>query len=145
MQIGEVLPDGDAEPIMQMDIIKDKLEKIKEATTIYETIKLYIGLSKEEIQKDRIMLFYKDKTKWDKLRKIRKERNVDRNKRTKLKRKKDKCGEWDRKTEQREKKRRERQKKRKRKKKTEERRNKKRNIEIENEKTYWEKLEKTCK
>ncbi|MAE42207.1 hypothetical protein CMO93_00420 [Candidatus Woesearchaeota archaeon] len=52
LQIGEILPNGDAETIMQMNIIKDKLEKIKEATTIYETLKLYSGLPKEEIQKD---------------------------------------------------------------------------------------------
>ena len=52
LQIGEVMPDGDAYPIMQLNVLKDSLEKINEPKTIYETLNLYTGLSKEEIQKD---------------------------------------------------------------------------------------------
>jgi len=52
LQIGEVLESGDARPIMQLNVQKDKLEKIDEPTTIYETLKLYTGLSKENIQED---------------------------------------------------------------------------------------------
>jgi flagellar protein FlaI len=52
LQIGEVLSNGDAEPIMQSNINKDILEKVKEATAIYDTINLYTGLSKEAIHKD---------------------------------------------------------------------------------------------
>ncbi|MFH0868505.1 MAG: ATPase, T2SS/T4P/T4SS family [Candidatus Woesearchaeota archaeon] len=52
LQIGEVMQDGDAKPIMQLNILKDVLEKISEPTAIIETLNLYTGLSKEEIQKD---------------------------------------------------------------------------------------------
>jgi len=52
LQIGEVLHDGNAEPIMQMNVIKDTLEKVNDPITIYETLKLYTGLSKEDIEKD---------------------------------------------------------------------------------------------
>ncbi len=52
LQIGEVMHNGDAKPLMQLNIIKDTLEKINEPSTIYETLKLYTGLSKEEIEKD---------------------------------------------------------------------------------------------
>lgn len=52
LQIGEVMHNGDAKPLMQLNIIKDTLEKINEPSTIYETLNLYIGLSKEEIEKD---------------------------------------------------------------------------------------------
>ena len=52
LQIGEVLPDGDAQTIMQLNPIKDAIEVLAEPETIYETIKLYLGLSKEDIKKD---------------------------------------------------------------------------------------------
>ena len=52
LQIGEVLPNGDAQTIMQLNPIKDMLEELAEPTTIYETLKLYTGLSKEDIKKD---------------------------------------------------------------------------------------------
>ncbi|MCH8209689.1 MAG: Flp pilus assembly complex ATPase component TadA [Nitrospinae bacterium] len=52
LQIGEVTHSGDARPIMQLNVIKDTLEKINEPTTIYGTLNLYIGLSKEDILKD---------------------------------------------------------------------------------------------
>lgn len=52
LQIGEVMHNGDAKPLMQLNIMKDTLEKINEPTTIYETVKLYTGLSKDDIEKD---------------------------------------------------------------------------------------------
>jgi flagellar protein FlaI len=52
LQIGEVMHSGDAKTLMQLNIMKDTLEKINEPTTIYETLNLYTGLSKEEIEKD---------------------------------------------------------------------------------------------
>ena len=52
LQIGEVMHNGDAKPLMQLNTMKDTLEKINEPTTIYETVKLYTGLSKEDIEKD---------------------------------------------------------------------------------------------
>lgn len=52
LQIGEVTHSGDARPIMQLNVIKDTLEKINEPTTIYGTLNLYMGLSKEDTLKD---------------------------------------------------------------------------------------------
>jgi len=37
---------------MQLNVIKDTLEKINEPTVIYETLNLYTGMSKEDIEKD---------------------------------------------------------------------------------------------
>ncbi len=52
LQIGEVMQDGDAKPIMQFNAAKDELEKINEPEYIYQTLNLYTGLSKEDIEKD---------------------------------------------------------------------------------------------
>ncbi|MBI2523191.1 CpaF family protein [Candidatus Woesearchaeota archaeon] len=52
LQIGEIMHDGDAKTLMQLNAAKDTLEKINEPTAIYETLNLYTGLSKEEIEKD---------------------------------------------------------------------------------------------
>jgi archaeal flagellar protein FlaI len=52
LQIGEVTPEGDARPVMQLNASKDILERIDEPITIYETLKLYTGLSKEDVNKD---------------------------------------------------------------------------------------------
>lgn len=52
LQIGEIMHDGNAKPIMQLNIAKDKLEKISEPITVYETLKLYTGLSKEDVKMD---------------------------------------------------------------------------------------------
>ena len=51
LQIGEIMHDGDAKTLMQLNAAKDTLEKISEPTTLYETLNLYTGLSKEEIEK----------------------------------------------------------------------------------------------
>ena len=52
LQIGEVLPSGDAQTIMQLNPIKDTMEVVAEPATVYDTLKLYTGLSKEDIKKD---------------------------------------------------------------------------------------------
>ena len=52
LQIGEIMHEGDVKPIMQLNVMKDTLEKINEPTTIFETLNLYTGLSKEDIEKD---------------------------------------------------------------------------------------------
>ncbi|MBL7056001.1 CpaF family protein [Candidatus Woesearchaeota archaeon] len=52
LQIGEVLPTGDAQVLYQLNAMKDKHEKLNNPSTIYESLKLYAGLSAEEIQKD---------------------------------------------------------------------------------------------
>ena len=52
LQIAEVNEEGDARVIMQLNQQKDQLELINEPKAIYETLSLYAGLSKEEIQKD---------------------------------------------------------------------------------------------
>ena len=52
LQIAETLPDGDARVLMQLNAQKDILEKINEPKTIFETLNLYTGLSKEEISED---------------------------------------------------------------------------------------------
>ena len=52
LQIAEVLPNGDARVLMQSNAQKDALEKISEPETIFETLKLYTGLSKEEVLAD---------------------------------------------------------------------------------------------
>ena len=49
LQIAEVLPDGDARVLMQLNPIKDMLETINEPLAIIETLNLYTGQSKSEI------------------------------------------------------------------------------------------------
>ena len=52
LQIGEVLHSGDAKTIMQLNVIEDTLQKLNEPTTMFETLNLYTGLSKEKIEED---------------------------------------------------------------------------------------------
>jgi len=52
LQIAEVLPDGDARVLMQLNPVKDQMEFINEPTAIIETLNLYTGLSKDEISND---------------------------------------------------------------------------------------------
>ena len=54
LQIGEITHTGDTKAIMQINVAKDVLEKINEPSTILETLNLYTGFSKEEIEKDMI-------------------------------------------------------------------------------------------
>ena len=52
LQIAEVLPDGDAKVLMQLNPVRDVLEIINEPLAIIETLNLYTGLSKPEIYAD---------------------------------------------------------------------------------------------
>jgi len=52
LQIGEILPNGDAHVVYQFNVSKDKHEKIGELSTVYESLELYSGLNKDKIQKD---------------------------------------------------------------------------------------------
>ena len=52
LQIAEVLPNGDARVLIQSNVQKDALEKISEPETMFETLNLYTGLSKEDILAD---------------------------------------------------------------------------------------------
>jgi flagellar protein FlaI len=52
LQIAEVLPNGDANVLMQLNAQKDILEKINEPIAMMETLNLYTGFSKDEIKKD---------------------------------------------------------------------------------------------
>ena len=52
LQIGEILPNGDARPILQLNVLTDNLEIIAEPTTVFETLNLYTGLTKENILND---------------------------------------------------------------------------------------------
>ena len=52
LQIAEILPDGDARVLMQLNPVKDTLEIINEPLSIIETLNLYTGLSKAGIYED---------------------------------------------------------------------------------------------
>jgi len=52
LQIAEILPSGDARVLVQLNAQKDSLEKINEPVEVMETLNLYTGLSKEEVQQD---------------------------------------------------------------------------------------------
>lgn len=52
LQIAEVLPNGDARVLMQLNPVRDVLEIINEPLAIIETLNLYTGLSKPEIYAD---------------------------------------------------------------------------------------------
>jgi len=52
LQIAEILPDGDAQVLMQLNAKEDSLQKIRDPETLIETLNLYTGLSEEEIQED---------------------------------------------------------------------------------------------
>ena len=52
LQIAEVLPNGDARILMQLNPVMDKLESVNEPLAIIETLNLYTGLSRSEIYAD---------------------------------------------------------------------------------------------
>jgi len=52
LQIAEVLPNGDARVLMQLNAVKDIMEAVNEPLAIIETLNLYTGLSKQEIYAD---------------------------------------------------------------------------------------------
>lgn len=51
-QIAEILPTGDPNVLMQLNIAKDKMEKKNDSKVIFKTISMMAGLSLQEIQKD---------------------------------------------------------------------------------------------
>jgi len=52
LQIAEVTPTGDARVLMQLNVADDVLEKINDSDTVLERLKLYTGLSTQDIAKD---------------------------------------------------------------------------------------------
>ena len=52
LQIAELKPNGEPTVILQLNVIKDKLEELNEPNIIYKTLSLYTGMSKEQIQED---------------------------------------------------------------------------------------------
>ncbi len=52
LQIAEVTNDGSANVLMQLNVQKDQLLKIKEPKRLYETLNLYTGMTAAEIKKD---------------------------------------------------------------------------------------------
>lgn len=52
LQLAEVTHEGDPRVLMQLDVHKDKLVKVREAKRILETLNLYTGMSPAEVKKD---------------------------------------------------------------------------------------------
>lgn len=52
LQIAEVTPMGDARVLMQLNVAKDVLDKINDSDTVLERLRLYTGMSVQDIAKD---------------------------------------------------------------------------------------------
>ncbi len=52
LQVAEIMPDGNPNVLIQRDVQKNQLIKKKDPTVIIDTLKLYTGMNKEEINKD---------------------------------------------------------------------------------------------
>ena len=52
LQLAEVTPDGDPSVIMQLDVSKDKIIKLREAKRILDTLSLYTGMTPAEVKKN---------------------------------------------------------------------------------------------
>ncbi|MCF7871432.1 Flp pilus assembly complex ATPase component TadA [Candidatus Woesearchaeota archaeon] len=52
LQIAEITPQGDPKTILQLNVMKDKLEQHEEPDTLYKTLSLYTGMTKQQIQED---------------------------------------------------------------------------------------------
>ncbi|MBN1175453.1 CpaF family protein [Candidatus Woesearchaeota archaeon] len=52
LQLAEVLPSGDPNVILQLNVRDDILQKMNESQVIYDKLELYSGMSREDIQKD---------------------------------------------------------------------------------------------
>ena len=50
--MAEITPTGDANVIKQLDVAKDQLVDVNEPKFIFDTLKLYTGLSREDIADD---------------------------------------------------------------------------------------------
>ncbi|MEM2121404.1 MAG: type II/IV secretion system ATPase subunit [Candidatus Woesearchaeota archaeon] len=51
-QIAEILPDANPNILMQLDIRKDEINKINKSISLMDTLQLYTGYSRTEIEKD---------------------------------------------------------------------------------------------
>ncbi len=52
LQLAEITPTGDANIIKQLDVSKDELVDVNEPKQIFETLRLYTGMTKEQIAND---------------------------------------------------------------------------------------------
>ncbi len=52
LQIAEILPNGDPRVILQLNVRDDVIEKINNSKTLIKRLKLYTGMSEEEIEDD---------------------------------------------------------------------------------------------
>lgn len=52
LQLSEILPSGDPNVIMQLNIRADELQKLNDSKVIYEKLELYTGMSRTDIEKD---------------------------------------------------------------------------------------------
>jgi len=52
LQIAEITPTGDARVLMQLNVAKDVLEKVNNSDTVLDRLKLYTGLSEQDIIND---------------------------------------------------------------------------------------------
>ncbi|MFP4523236.1 MAG: type II/IV secretion system ATPase subunit [Candidatus Nanoarchaeia archaeon] len=70
LQIAEVLPTGDPNVLLQLNVHDDLLEKLNESRVLYKRLELYTGMSVKEIQQDllekkKILLWMIDKGIYD--------------------------------------------------------------------------------
>lgn len=52
LQIAELKPNGNPSVILQLNVMKDKLEELNAPDILYKTLSLYTGMTKEQIQED---------------------------------------------------------------------------------------------
>ncbi len=65
LQIAEILPNGDPNVLMRLNAQEDKIEKVNESETMIEQLKLYTGMTEDEIhfdlkQKEKILQWMVD-------------------------------------------------------------------------------------
>jgi archaeal flagellar protein FlaI len=52
LQVAEINGEGDAHVLMQLDVAKDKLSKASDSKVIFDTLNMYTGMSRKDIDKD---------------------------------------------------------------------------------------------
>ncbi len=52
LQVAEVLPNGDPNTLLQLNVKDDMLEKVKDSKMVIKRLELYTGMGKEEIEED---------------------------------------------------------------------------------------------
>ena len=52
LQIAEIKPNGDPRIILQLNVMRDKLENAEQPDILYKTLSLYTGMTKEQIELD---------------------------------------------------------------------------------------------